>query len=74
MLAHELPVRPARASGESCRYIVLGPVSTQVTLEIAPRLQIVATITTDSAKSLNLTKGSQAYGIIKASSVMIGMD
>ena len=54
--------------------IVLGPVSTQVTLEIAPRLQIVATITTDSAKSLNLTKGSQAYGIIKASSVMIGMD
>jgi len=54
--------------------IVHGPVSTQVTLEIAPGVQIVSTITTQSAKALNLSKGSQAYAIIKASSVMVGTD
>ncbi len=54
--------------------IVQGPVSTQVTLEIAPGVRLVSTITTESAQSLNLSKGSQAYGVIKASSVMIGTD
>ena len=54
--------------------IVQGPVSTQVTLEIAPAVRLVSTITTESAQSLSLSKGSQAYGVIKASSVMIGTD
>jgi molybdopterin-binding protein len=51
-----------------------GPVTTEVTLEIAPGLQIVASITTESAQSLGLKEGGQAHGIIKASSVMIGVD
>jgi molybdate transport system regulatory protein len=54
--------------------IVQGPVTTQVTLEIAAGVQIVATITTGSAKSLKLAQGGAAYGIIKASSVMVGVD
>ena len=54
--------------------IVQGPVTTQVTLEIAPGVQLVATITSDSARSLKLAEGGQAYGVIKASSVMIGTD
>lgn len=54
--------------------IVRGPVSTEVTLEIAPGLQIVSSITTNSAEALQLKEGAQAYGIIKASSVMIGTD
>lgn len=54
--------------------IVRGPVTTEVTLEIAPGLQIVSTITTASATSLNLVEGGKAYGVIKASSVMIGTD
>lgn len=54
--------------------IVHGPVSTEVTLEVAPGLQIVSTITTASAKSLGLKQGDPAYGVIKASSVMIGTD
>lgn len=54
--------------------IVEGPVSTQVTLKIAPGVQIVSTITTESSKSLGLKQGGQAYGIVKASSVMIGVD
>jgi molybdate transport system regulatory protein len=51
-----------------------GPVTTQVTLEIAPGIEIVATITTESAKSLGLKQGGRAYGVIKASSVMVATD
>jgi molybdopterin-binding protein len=51
-----------------------GPVSTEVTLEVAPGLQIVASITTTSAKALGLKEGASAYGVIKASSVMVAVD
>ena len=51
-----------------------GPVSTQVTLEVAPGLQIVSTITSESARNLGLAVGGQAYGVIKASSVMVAVD
>ena len=54
--------------------IVRGPVSTEVTLEIGPGQQIVSSITTDSARRLGLKQGSKAYGVIKASSVMIAVD
>ena len=54
--------------------IVKGPVTTEVTLEIAAGVQIVSTITSASAESLKLAEGAQAYGLIKASSVMIGTD
>jgi molybdopterin-binding protein len=54
--------------------IVRGPVTAEVTLEVAPGLQIVSTITTASADSLNLNVGSKAFGVIKASSVMIATD
>ena len=54
--------------------IVRGPVSTEVTLEIAPGVQIVSTITSNSAESLQLKEGAKAYGVIKASSVMVATD
>lgn len=54
--------------------IVRGPVTTEVTLEIAPGVQITSTITSNSAESLALKEGATAYGVIKASSVMIGVD
>ncbi|WP_353234592.1 molybdopterin-binding protein [Diaphorobacter ruginosibacter] len=54
--------------------IVRGPVSTEVTLEIAPGIQITSSITTNSAEALKLKEGGKAYGVIKASSVMIGVD
>lgn len=54
--------------------LVRGPVTTEVTLEIASGVQIVSTITTASANHLQLQEGGQAYGVIKASSVMIGTD
>ena len=54
--------------------IVRGPVSTEVTLEVAPGLHIVSSITTNSANALKLEEGSKAYGVIKASSVMVATD
>lgn len=54
--------------------IVRGPVTTEVTLEIAPKVQIVSTITSTSAVTLKLTEGAKAYAVVKASSVMVGVD
>lgn len=54
--------------------IVRGPVSTEVTLEIAPGVRITSTITSTSAEALGLKEGAQAHAVIKASSVMIGID
>jgi molybdopterin-binding protein len=54
--------------------IVKGPVTTEVTLEIADGVQIVSTITSTSAEGMKLVEGGKAYGVIKASSVMIGTD
>jgi molybdopterin-binding protein len=45
-----------------------------VTLEIAPGIEIVSSITSGSASDLKLKKGQPAYAIIKASSVIIGAD
>lgn len=55
-------------------FIVRGPVTTEVTLAIAPGVQIVSTITSNSADSLKLAEGANAYAVIKASSVMVGTD
>jgi len=54
--------------------ITKGPVTSAITLEIAPGLEIVSSITSEAAASLKLKKGQAAYAIIKASSVMVGTD
>jgi molybdopterin-binding protein len=51
-----------------------GPISSLVVLEITPKVQIVSTITAESAAALKLKKGQTAYAVIKASSVMVGVD
>ncbi len=51
-----------------------GPISSVITLQIAPGIEIVSSITTDSANSLKLKKGQSAFAIIKASNVMVGVD
>jgi molybdopterin-binding protein len=51
-----------------------GPVSSVVVLAIAPGVEMVSTITAESAAALKLKKGQTAYAVIKASSVMIGVD
>jgi molybdopterin-binding protein len=51
-----------------------GPISSVVTLAIAPGVEIVSSITSDSANSLKLKKGQTAYAVIKASNVLLGVD
>ncbi len=54
--------------------IVRGPVSTEVTIEVAPRIEIVSVITSNSARRLRLRNGQKAHALIKADSVMVGVD
>jgi molybdopterin-binding protein len=51
-----------------------GPVTTEVTLEIAPGIKVVSTITSQSSDNLALKDGASVYAVIKASSVMIATD
>ena len=51
-----------------------GPISSLVVLEVAPGVELVATITAESASALHLKKGQPAYAVIKASSVLVGVD
>jgi molybdopterin-binding protein len=56
------------------RSIEEGAVNAEVTLELGPGLVIVSVITIDAVESLGLEVGSPAYAVIKASSVMMGVD
>jgi molybdate transport system regulatory protein len=56
------------------RRIEQGAVNSEITLEIAPAIMVTSIITNDSVKELGLKVGQQAYAVIKASSVMIGVD
>jgi molybdate transport system regulatory protein len=51
-----------------------GAVNSEVTIEIAPGIEIVAQITSASVARLGLKEGTPAYAIIKADSVMVGID
>jgi molybdopterin-binding protein len=51
-----------------------GLVTTVVTLEIAPGVEVVSTITSESFAALKLKKGQPASAIIKESSVLIGVE
>ena len=54
--------------------VVPGVVNSEITLELPGGAQVVAIITKESAEKLGLAADKQAYAIIKASNVMIGVD
>ncbi len=54
--------------------VTKGAVNTEITLQLAGGEQIVSIITNTSAENLKLKEGSEAYAIIKASNVMMGVD
>jgi molybdopterin-binding protein len=56
------------------KQIVKGPVSAEVTVSIAPDIDVVAVISTTSADNLGLAIGKPAQVLIKASSVLVGVD
>lgn len=56
------------------KQVTPGAVDTEVTLELSPGVEIVSIVTKRSAEKLGLKPGLPAYAIIKAPSVIIGID
>jgi molybdopterin-binding protein len=54
--------------------VVHGSVNTEVTLELAPGVELVSIITKASAEKLGLAEGKEAYAVIKASDVIVAVD
>ncbi len=54
--------------------VLTGAVNTEVTLEIAPGVEVVAIITKASAENLELAEGKEAYAVIKSSDVMVAVN
>lgn len=51
-----------------------GAVNTEITLEVAPGVEVTAIITKSSADKLALAEGKEAYAVVKASDVMVAID
>ena len=51
-----------------------GAVNSEVVLELPGGIQLVSIITKQSAESLKLAPGVEAYAVVKASNVMIAVD
>jgi molybdopterin-binding protein len=51
-----------------------GAVNSEVVLELEGGVEIVSIITRQSAETLGLAEGSEAWAVIKASNVMIAVD
>ncbi len=56
------------------KQIVDGAVNSEVVLELAPGIEMVAIITKSSAEKLGLAEGKQAYAVVKATDVMVAVD
>ena len=54
--------------------IIKGDVNAEVTIELPGGTQLVSIITNASVESLELKEGKQAYAVIKASNIMVGVD
>ena len=54
--------------------IIPGVVSTEVTLEVAPGVEVVSVITKSSADQMHLSLGKEAYIVVKATDVIVGID
>ena len=54
--------------------VLTGAVNAEVTLELGGGQQLTAIITNESVKSLGSVEGKAAYALIKASSILVGVD
>lgn len=54
--------------------ITHGAINSEVVIEVAPGVKITAQVTTNSVHSLGIKEGGIAYALVKADSVMIGVD
>jgi molybdopterin-binding protein len=51
-----------------------GAINTEVVLEVAPGVEVVAIITKESAEKLGVAVGKEVYAVIKSSDVMIAVE
>jgi molybdopterin-binding protein len=51
-----------------------GAVNSEVIIELPGGTRLISIITNRSVDNLSLTEGKEAYAIIKASNVMVGID
>jgi molybdopterin-binding protein len=56
------------------KQVKIGAVNTEIILELSKGVEVVSIITKESAESLQLAAGKDAYAVIKASNVMIATD
>jgi molybdopterin-binding protein len=54
--------------------VVTGSVNDEITIEVAPGVEVTAVITKASAENLGLEVGKAAYAVVKASDVMVAID
>ena len=54
--------------------VMLGAVNAEVTIEVAPGIELVSVITKASAERLRLAEGKEAYAILKATDVLVAVD
>ena len=52
----------------------VGVVNVEVCIEVGPGIEIASIVTKKSADKLGLSVGKEAYVVIKASNVMVGVD
>lgn len=51
-----------------------GSVNTEVVIELAPGVEITSIITKSSAINMGLKVGKEAFAVVKASNVIVGVD
>lgn len=54
--------------------VVTGAVNAEITVEVAPGIEVVSVITKSSAENLGLAEGKEAYAIIKSSDIIVAID
>jgi len=79
LLSQQLKDKPMKVSARNIlkgtvKQVVTGAVNTEITLEIAPGVEITSIITRASAEQLGLAEGKEAYAVIKSSNVMMAVD
>ncbi|NET05834.1 MAG: transporter [Symploca sp. SIO2B6] len=54
--------------------VVPGAINTEVTIEVAPGIELVSVITKSSAERLGLAEGKEAYAVLKSTDVLVAVD
>jgi molybdopterin-binding protein len=70
----DMQVSARNALKGTVKKVVPGTVNSEITIEVAPGVEVTSIITKVSAENLQITEGSQVYAVIKATDVIIATD